>query len=355
VFSSIIRGFDFTSDSLVCVVEPSTTYTITTQLQSSSFTSTAPGVANHLYFVAGDGSGGILAPPSPGWTADQPAWDDSLLPVFATTGNFQTIGLSTQCSARLIKFTATTRTGGVVVSLQNMDWCVVRNSSDNGATIAASPTKASNCVFDCSANSYAAVVQNVTYCSNCRITGAAGVSGPTRRGIDNTSAVASAIITRSFIGGVGGNGINIGTTSASQTLFLSKSDIVNVGGDGVLLPATVSQTGTSAIVGCMVTGNSGSGINAQSGTRVFVADCRLRDNAGGNFNGLQNWPTTELGANYVTDDSDSVEYVEPQTPLTSAGDYRIKSTATNVYNKGLGVSDQASTASNIEPAFTFIK
>lgn len=333
-WSAVITGFDFSSgDSMLAYVGPGT-HTITAQLASGSFAN-PPAAGRPLIFHGCDSSGNALVPASPGWTAVEPAWDDSGLPVLATTTNIATLNLS-NCSARLVKFTSTGRQGNVLaLGTGTIDWCNVSNSQANTSAGCANVLHCSNSPLHCSGSSYATVLTVASVegtVRNSRVTGVAGSSG-NRNGVDFPSTRATAGLSYISVGGIG---INFSSTNVNLVAAVSRCTVAACGSDGIRLPSTASQVNQCLISNNMITGNGGYGINAQSGARTFAANNRLRDNTSGNINGLDNFPTTF--DNYTTDSDDATEYEN-----TAGGDYRIKATAT-IWGQGYGVADAPASA-----------
>jgi hypothetical protein len=329
-WSSVITGFDFSgSDSLRCLIGPGT-YTCSQALAAGLFTN-APTVANHLFLEGYDGSNRIV-PADGGWVSAQPAWDDSGLPVIATSTSIVTINLP-QCLARFLKFTASGRNGDVLNNLR-LDWCVAVNSTNNaGASVLGnSLSRADNTVIACTGDAYARLGNpGPVRWTNMRMEGNASASSGNRDGIENLSNATRTLIMLTVINNPG-RGVADTATAVGATMELSRCVIANNGGTGVQLNATASQTGQAAVRNCMVTGNGGYGIDAQNAARVIAALNRLRNNTSGNFNGFGNYPTdldNETGTG-----SDSDEFVD-----AAGGDFRIKNTS-SLWGKGYGVSDE---------------
>lgn len=326
-WSTVITGFAFNgADSLQCFIGPGT-YTITAALVAGAFAN-PPTVANPLIFVGCDSSGVQLTIPNPGWFSCQPAWDDSTLPVLATTTNVPTTTLLATFWY-LVKFTASGRTGRMI-DAAGMDWCVVNQTTANTSAQGAAPAMSHGCVFTCSGSSYDTVVVGIVNATNCRIEGVTGSSG-NRRGFTASSALTQGAFMT--VVNNGGEGVICTSTSAGQSIRFSQSVIANNGATGFKANSTASQTSFYTVQGLMVTGNV-TGIDGNSGAgRIWVEHTRLRDNTT-DMTGLGNYPT-DLN-NYTTDDSDANEYVS----TGADGDFSIKNTATNVWGKGFGVRDQ---------------
>lgn len=337
VFTPAITSFNFAgSDSMVALVGPGT-YTVTTLLQASSFTN-APTAANPLLFNGCDSSGVILASPDPDWTADMLPFDDTTFPVVATTTNIATTNLA-QCSWRLIKFTASGRTGGSIISggaNTTLDWVsFVNTTSNTGAQGVTGVTRMTNSMINMSGASFdtGLVIGSALTSDNIKIYGpGAGTSG-NRRAIAISGAI-EAVIERFCCYNVGGEGIIITSSSTSQRMYLSKGIVANVGTTGIKTNNTAAQTVVSLIDHVIVTGCATAGLDAQSAGRVLVVDSRFRDNPSGasGITGLGNYPT-DWGI-YTIDSDDATEYAD-----AANGDFRIRPTAA-IAPYGFGISVQ---------------
>lgn len=338
-WSSIITGFDFTStNSLLCLVGPgSGSYTCSQSLTDAIITTGDPSAANPLMFHGCDSSGNMLTPPDDSWTADT-VFTDTGFPVIATTTNIAT-ATSSHTSFRLIKFTASGRTGGPVLQPDALgcvyDWIVLENSSNNASAVGiADGARITNSYIYMSGAAYSAGLTpgNNDFYDNVRVRGVTGSSG-NRHGIAYIGTTVSQNMSRICSFGNGGAGVASTSSNAAQSFRLVRSVIANNGGSGVIPNSTASQTRTFVVGACMITGNGAYGINAQSAGNVFSLRNRLRDNASNNFNGFGNYPT-DFG-NYTTDSDDSSEYVD-----AAAFDFRIKNTAT-IWGMGFGISEQS--------------
>lgn len=331
-WSTVITGFDFSTNAMEARIEGGLTYTCGQTLASGLFTN-APTVVNPLILHGCDNAGARLAIPDPDWVSAMPAFTDTTLPVINSTTNVS-MNLAT-CALRLIKFTSSGRNGGTVIAGQSLDWCVVANSTSNASASAMSLsglTWASNSVFSCSGSSYSAVaIVAGGHLVNVRVVGNAGSSG-NRDGIA-TATTGNRIIARTTIVSNGGRGLAYTGSNAGVTLQVSQCVFAGNAGDQIVMPNTASQTAVSTIERSMLTGGGAYGINpGGANTNLLVTGCRLRDNTSGNFGTFGNYPT-DLD-NYTTDSDDATEYVD-----ASGGDYRIKY-GSAIWGKGYGVADQ---------------
>lgn len=336
-WSSVITGFAFNgSDSLECLIGPGS-YTCSQSLASGLFTN-APSIANPLIMAGCNSSGVLLAIPDPDWASCQPAFDDSTLPVIATTTNIATNNLANSY-CYLLKFTASGRNGAVMTAGNAFAWCVIANSTANtsATAITTSTTRLLNCVLTCSGSSYDTIASfNASLpVTNCRLEGVTGSSG-NRRGMTFTGN--SVNMEACTIVNCGGEGVVSTSTGTGQSIRIFRSVIANNGSTGLKSNSTASQTDNYETHGCMVTGNGAWGIDGNSAAaRWWLQGNRLRDNTSGNITGLGNYPT-DLN-NYTTDSDDSSEYVS----AGANGDFRIKNTAA-IWGMGFGVADEPASA-----------
>jgi hypothetical protein len=331
-WSTVITGFNFSgTDSLLALAGPGA-YTCSQSLTSGVFTN-APTFANPLVVSACDSSGNVIAPPSPAWMSDQPAWSTAALPVIATTTNIATSTLTNACWV-LVNFTASGRNGSVISAGISLAWCQVTNSTANTAAIAVATTPMQNCFAQCTGSSYSCVVQTPTILFNVRISGVTGSSG-NRHGVDHAAASTVCADFTTIIG-VGGTGYIVTTATTSSSVRIDHCVFANNTGAGFQGNSAGSQTGAYAITNSMITGHGGWGIDGQSGARILVFNNRMRNNTSGNITGLGNYPTTLY--QYTTAATDAAEYVN-----AGSGNYQIKSSAT-IANMGFGVSQQAASS-----------
>lgn len=332
-WSTVITGFNFSgSDSLKCLVGPGT-HTITVGLASASFAN-PPTATNPLFLCGCDSSGNPLAIPDPDWVSAMPAWDASGLPVLNTTSNIFTFNLGT-VHLHLLNLTASGRNGAIIGTVASVGWCHATNSTANtSAVVSIAVAHYFGCVFKCSGSSYDVIFgASPISMNNCRIEGVTGSSG-NRRGMSTNGA---AVIQGCTIVNNGGEGVISVSVSTALSVKLSRCTIANNGATGFKGHATAAQSVYYELFNSIVTGNGAFGVDAQSESNVVMQGCRLRDNASGNTNGFDNYPT-DLN-NFTTDSDDATEYVS----TGANGDFRIKNTAA-IWGQGYGAGDQAASA-----------
>lgn len=330
-WSTVITGFAFTagSDGLECYVGPGT-YTITASLASGVPTAGNPTAAKPLRFHACDSSGALIAPPDRDWTADQPDFDQSTMPILSSASNIAIINLA-HVYCRLIKFTSSAMTGAAgVVGNAILDWCYVSNSASGASVCAASVYRATNSIFYCSGSQYAGgiVAGAAPTFRNLRVYGVAGSSG-NRRGIVTANSNIHHTVTGCCVFGLAGIGIRVETTSAGSntSIRVDRNTVANCGGDGIYLQSTATPL-TLIVEGNCVTGSGGYGINGAGGYAQLTNN-RLRDNTSGNTTGLGNYTDYD---NYTTDAADADDYFAP-----TAYDFRVRADAGFAF-RGIGVS-----------------
>jgi len=215
-WSSVVTGFNYTSDAMEARIGPGT-YTCSQELAGGLITND-PTVATPLLLHGCDSSGNRLTPPDPDWVSAQPAWDDSGLPVIATTSNITTINLS-HASVRLVKFTASGRTSGAVLSPAGLlDWVVIESSS-NGTSAIGSAAGMTNSIVKMTGAAYDYAVGSNTSLTayNTRAEGVAGTSG-NRRGFILGAAAQN--VHRCTAVGFGGYGASSLLTTGTQSVLM---------------------------------------------------------------------------------------------------------------------------------------
>lgn len=332
-WSTVITGFSFAgSDSLVCRVGPGT-HTVTVAMASGLFAS-PPTAPNAVVFHGCDSSGNLLTIPDPDWCSARGAWDDSGLPIIATTTNVATSSLALALW-RLIKFSASGRNGSML-SAGTLDWCSVADSTNNSAAIGTGGPSLSNCMVSMTGASYEAAVSIGSQTAvNCLLIGVAGSSG-NRYGLRNSgSTTAFWCAEKTTIRGFGGHGVAHTSATATHASGLRSCTIVGNAGSGILLPATASQSNQYSVQNCLLAGNGAYGVDAQSEANAFLTNNRYRDNVSGATAGTDNYP--EFSA-YTTDSDDATEFVN-----AAGGDYRIANDAAT-WGMGFGAGDEPAAA-----------
>jgi hypothetical protein len=332
-WSTVLTGFNFSgTDSLKCYIEAGS-YTCSQALTAALFTN-APSMANPLFLVGADTSGAILNLPDPTWQSAQPGWDNSTLPVIATTANINTLNMA-NIWCYLLNFTASGRQGAVVAGANHFYWCYITNSTANTAsTTATTEEHATGCVFTCTGSSYDAVLVQTTtpvFLFNTRLVGNSGATTGNRRGLSlNQTNFHLEYVT--VINNPGEGIIQI-STSTGANMLISRCTIANNGSTGLKAANTAAQLQNYLTTQCMITGNGAWGIDGNSAAaRWVVFNNRLRNNTSGNITGLGNYPT-DLN-NDTTTGSDSADYVD-----TASGDFRVKNSST--FWKKFGAGDEA--------------
>ena len=334
-WSSVITGFNFSAaDTLLCLVGPGT-HTAGEALVTGSFAN-PPTVVNRLLMHGCDASGNRLFPANLGWSAAQPAWDASGLPVITTTTNVATWGIPNSV-LRLLTFTTSGSTSsGIISSAVVMDWCNIVNNVNGANTFSASTTvgRISNCLFTMAGASFrsAVVAQAATFITNTKFINTGGSGSGIRRGIEQTGSGSGTVVYGCCI--VGFTGAGIGTSSAIATGCVAqiRNCVFAGNGTGIALNATASQTLHHHIEGCLITGNTVAGINGQTNASVVITRSRLRDNNAQNIINATNCPT-----DWDLDTSAGVDATEFAD--SANGDYRVKY-GSLIWGKGYGVSDQ---------------
>lgn len=331
-WSTVITGFSFAgADSLECRIGPGT-HSPTALFQASLFAN-PPSAANPLIMHGCDSSGNRLDPPDPDWTADRALFDDSGFPVIATTTNIITSNLA-NTFWRCIKATGS-GAQGLILSFGNIDWCSIVNSTSNTSArgLSVSRTIATNSQVQMTGTSYEYGVSVSTsgYVQSVKVVGVAGSTG-NRDGIVLANTNEVDVLDMCCVNAVGGVGIKVTSTDVAQSHFVTRCVVANCGGNGIKLASTASQTKLIRITGCIVTGNTTIGIDAQSAARLVVTNCRLRDNTT-DLSGFGNYPTDF--SNYTTDSDDATEYMD-----AASNDFQAK-TGLAWGGMNIGISEQA--------------
>lgn len=330
-WSTVITGFDFSAGRMRALVTAGS-YTCNQTLQSSSFTTAAPTIANLLHFHGCDSSGNILSLPDPNWTSDQSAWDASGIPTI-NMGNGRLA--CDHIAYRLMKFSASATNATILGNAAWVDWCQFTHSG-SGTSVGCANTNVvpfCNCVLTCSGSIYNYIWtdNSAPQSFNTRFIGNAGSSG-NRRGVVQGGGGNSVLINCTILNN-GSHGFYVSSVGTGIYDKLANCTIVGNGGDGIQFGSAASQTARQCVQSCMITGNGGYGINAGGGNAyVYATQNRLRNNTSGNLGNFGNYPTDI--SNETSSGTDANEYVD-----TSSGDYRIKNTS-SIWGYLYGASEQ---------------
>lgn len=341
-WSSVITGFSFAgADSLECRVEGGLTYTCSQELAAGLFAN-APTAVNPLLLHGCNSSGALLSPPDPGWVSASPPFSAATLPTIETTTNMMTINL-VSCTTRLFAFTASGRTGAILLN-GYYEWCHVTNSaSHTSAAGVGNCQMLNNSVILMTGTSFNyGINQNGQPCSNVRIDGSAGTDSGNRIGVSATVGAATIYWQRFCIVGCAGGGFTGSTGGVSRLSSIFNFVIVDCGGDGWLGNQTASQTTIHKVANSIIVNSGGFGINANSLSRTIVSNCRLRNNTSGNFGGMGNWP--EAYGNITSAGSDTDEFAN-----YAGKDFRIKASS-SLWGLDIGAGDEIPTAAAIATA-----
>jgi hypothetical protein len=332
--NTIVSAFDFTADSLEARIGPGT-YTLTSSI--SSFTgTTAPSANFPCVLQAADSNGDAWVPPNPGWSSAQPVWDDSNMPVIATTTNISAVN-NASVAVRGLKFTASGANTSAVSSVLLADWIYVINSTSNTGTHATSPgsgNPVTNSVFKMTGSSYSACAGGTLFrFTNVRLEGNASASSGNMRGVSIALNGATSFVRCTSVNNVGG-GIYNTSTGSSVRLSVDNCTIVGTGAASSGVSIASTATVVSVVSNSIVVNNGDYGIDVTGTGRLLSANNRFRDNTDGNTNGMGSIPTTW---DIYTTDTDDTEFVD-----AAGGDYRVKSTAA-IWGKGYGAGDEPAT------------
>jgi hypothetical protein len=310
-WSTVITGFNFTSDSLEAFIGPGN-YTQSQSLTGAIFT-TAPTAVNPCWLVACDSSGNRWVPDW-SWKSAQPM-DVLSMPFIGSSsitlinhGAIHLFGLNLQGSINT----------NVVANAASVNFCCITNAGSGTAAVACA-APAANSVLRCTGTTFNTVFNAVG--TNCRIEGNMAATSGNRRGLNTSTAATLFYDSCTFINCIGGGIFNSGTAR----LLLSRCNFINC---GIAIQYT-STTELGTIVSHCLIENCTTGISNASGNLIASRN-RLRDN-GTNFSlGVH---SKEYGS-ILTPATDAEEFVN-----AAAGDYRIKNTAA-IWGLGIGAGDE---------------
>lgn len=329
-FSSVITGFDFTSNSLLCLIGPGT-YTVGQNFTSALFSVNTPTIPSPLIFHGCDSTGAQLTPPKNGWQSAEPEWDMTGVPVLSFGGSYY--GTLANFFVYHINISGS-RAGYILPSLMGGSWCKfsTTSSSTSGYVLSTVANPLTNCIIDASgASAFVYIAIPGTPLINCKLVGPGVSTGSGTR--DGVYGTAGYDIINCTISDIGGHGVSIAAATATRRMEIINTTIANCGGSGINLANSASPiTSRSGIYNCMITGCGAYGVNANSQMAAIVKDCRMRNNTSGNTPaGLGNYP------DYLNIDTsagtDANEYVDP-----ASYDYRIKSSS-HLWGKGYGAGE----------------
>lgn len=324
-WSTIITGFDFTSNALVCRIGPGT-YTVGQSLIATIFTSTIPNTTNHIFFCGCDSAGDLYDTSRFKWVSAMPMWDYGF-PLIDFTGSYLS---QLENSVFYCVDITGSRNGYILTGAGGFIWSSVTNtgSGTSGYTASIANQKAAiNSIFRCT-NAYIYVLAQALPLINCRIEGSGvGVGSGNRNGIINTVPYDLIGCTICRVNGVG---YKSEATSATRLFYINKTTIADCGSDGVYLSNSTTPTATTKIQNSVIVGCGGYGVNLST-MQVIASGNRLRNNTSGNFNGFTNYPT-DL-SNNVSAGNNNDEFMD-----YAGGDYRIRPTS-YLWGNGYGAGD----------------
>lgn len=328
VISTIIRGFDYTSDSLEVFLGPGT-YTITTSI--SAFTGAGvPTALNPCMFIACDSSGNRWVPPDPDWCSAQPMWSDTDMPIWNNGSN----QLVSQAGVLLYGIKAVGSHNGVLISTHlSMNWCYVENTNGGTSTGASTGSGAidENCVLVCSGTGYAQIsnVASVTM-SNVRMVGNLSATSGARNGWITGSNGVWDLRRCTIINNVGID-LHWSGTGTGVAAYLTNCLIWNATATG---GACVSCAGTRTSPGLLrnnIIVRAGTfGFDQTGSARHVFFNNAFRDCSSGNVSNVANLPTNDI----TITETDSQLFVD-----SASLDLRIKSTSAH-WGKNLGAGDE---------------
>lgn len=326
VISTIIRGFDFTSDSLEVYIGPGT-YNITTVI--ATFTgAAAPSVFNPCWFIACDSSGNKWEPPDPDWVSAQPMWDDSTMPVW-TNGTNQFLNNSA-CGVYGLKMVGS-HLGTVLSAHLASNWCYVENTVSHGNSVAIGTGFVENVVACCSGTLYNAVTNaSPSEFNNVRLIGNISATSGNRNGWASANNAAYYFKNVTVINNAG---IPLYASAVTSLVSLYMKNIL-VWNSTATAGACISCAGTRTNVGfvrnALIVRATTYGIDVTGTTRHVFLNNAFRDCSSGNVNGGGNHPLNDT----TITESDADLFVD-----SANLDLRIKNTSA-YWGRNLGAGDQ---------------
>jgi len=338
--NSIITGFNFAADSLLCWIKPGN-YTSSQTIMSGIFSTTAPVNSGFgCYFYACDADGNPWQPPNwrspeiPTWKADLPIIDHTANSAWLNQSGIHCYGLQVVRSNS--SFSANT---GPFNNFAAVDWCwaSVSANSTSAYCFSAGAQVLKNCGGECSGTSYNAifVITGSTSLRNCKAIGNASASSGSRAGY--TFAINSVVeFTACSASGVDIGILNTTSTSGRSLIEACTLKAATTGVQSTGAATTNVNSGISKSFICAGTYGIQRGLVAPRG----ILNNRLRATT------PISAPTEQVQVNNQTAaGSDAAEFVD-----ATNHDLRIKNTST-YWGQGLGAGDQAAAASGTVTGF----
>ncbi len=328
VWSTIISGFSFAgSDSLEVLVGPGT-YT------ASSILSASPTVANPLLIHGYDSvNSRKLIPANQSWKSSEP-FNATTMPLI--NSSVALLPNNTNISVRCGDFNFSGGSGALLGSSTAVDFCrIIHSGSNLTLTWFSGNTRVTNSYFETTATTFHSFVQSTTaFVHNCFFKAPTGTAG-NRRLLDIQNSFGNGLsqVTHCTLLGAQYGVFMDQPNAVGDIISVMNCTILDAAVDGIIFSNTSSQSRQNRIINCYIANCGGFGINRRSAFPL-LSNTRLRDNGSGDLSSA--WGNYPVDANIETTDSDdATEFVD-----TSIGDYRIKNTATLVWNKGFGAGDQ---------------
>ena len=277
-WSSVLTSFGFSTDGLLCVVEPGD-YTCTQPLTAAVLGTPDPSASFPLVLCAADAAGNPVFDIAPWWTSDMPDWDTTNVPrITFNTGNTLAITVSNVlfCSFKLV---GNGRTSGFAFAAGFFRCIVVSTASATTASVL--NWLHSECIIRMEGTAYDCVVSTANSdAHNVRVQGNPAATSGNRVGYYNGTNAAVKLNRVTIIDNPGNGYWNV-STSVSNGIVLQRCNIINNGGDGLSIAA--GAVASLSVVGGIITGNGGWGINFNGNTVLHTIErMRMRDNALGN-------------------------------------------------------------------------
>lgn len=328
-WSTIITGFNFTSDSLEAYVGPGS-YSISAVL--STWSSTAPSQKFPCFLIACDSSGNKWTAPNPDWVAAMPDWDTTGMPVLTGTTNSVINHAGVALEGLVI---ASAVNGTVINGLHSIRWCVVSNTGNNagGAALGGSPISMECVIAKCTGTAYDKVCGSAPagVAVNVRVVGNLSATSGNRHGWQTSNNATYSFLNLVVINN---KGYAVAQTTANTGVSVRSTNLLVWNSSSSGTSDGIYNNGTSTNVGhlrkAIVCNVAGYGLNVANTNKLFYHDCFFRDCASGNINDTSSMP---LNSETVTE-TDSQLFVD-HTNL----DLRIKNTSA-YWGRGIGAGDE---------------